>query len=323
MNHSITYAVINSNNEVRRLSSSGGAFALLCGSYIKDGGCVIAPAMNSDGSVCFRVVDILEDLPAILGAKYVYCSCSSILKKLKQILDSGKKALFSGTPCQVAAARSFLAQEYDNLLLVDIICHGIPKTELWDSYRDALRRYYKREIEGVCFRDRTDGWRNYRLTVNFGDRVYSNYPGNDFYMTAFLRNYSLREGCYHCKTKGDKRSSDITLGDFWGGENFLRAEDFSAGAVLAVTHTEKGKQWIRIISSGNSVKEVPYDEALKKNRAYFDSALPPDDRDDFLAKFLRKTYNFKFAQRYFKRSWKQKLHAIVRNIQYSLRRKKQ
>lgn len=48
--------------------------------------------------------------------------------------------LFSGTGCQVNGLRGFLGKEYDNLICVDVICHGAPSPALWREYAEYQER---------------------------------------------------------------------------------------------------------------------------------------------------------------------------------------
>ena len=47
--------------------------------------------------------------------------------------------LFSGTPCQVSALKSFLSKDYENLITTDFICHGVPSRRIWREYIEELR----------------------------------------------------------------------------------------------------------------------------------------------------------------------------------------
>ena len=49
-------------------------------------------------------------------------------KKAAQFLKDGKKVLFSGTPCQIAALENYIKSEAlkKNLLTVEVVCEGFP-----------------------------------------------------------------------------------------------------------------------------------------------------------------------------------------------------
>ena len=60
------------------------------------------------------------------------------LYECEKFLKNNRKVMFSGTPCQVAALKHYLQHDYDNLLTVDIICHGVPSPKVWNLYLDEL-----------------------------------------------------------------------------------------------------------------------------------------------------------------------------------------
>lgn len=49
-------------------------------------------------------------------------------------LKEGKEVLFTGTPCEVAGLKKYLRKEYDNLYTLDLICHGVPSSELLNAF---------------------------------------------------------------------------------------------------------------------------------------------------------------------------------------------
>ena len=46
-------------------------------------------------------INTIEELPKLQGSKYVQSTIFDALPCIKKDLESGKKVLFSGTPCQV------------------------------------------------------------------------------------------------------------------------------------------------------------------------------------------------------------------------------
>ena len=65
---------------------------------------------------------------------------------------------FSGTPCQLEGLNSFLGKKYDRLIMVDVVCHGIPSPFIWNKYLE----YQKNEIpkvDNIRFRDKYFGYK--------------------------------------------------------------------------------------------------------------------------------------------------------------------
>ena len=56
-----------------------------------------------------------------------------ITSKYKNLIEE-KLVCFSGTPCQIAGLNSYLGKKYDNLILVDIMCHSVPSPLFFEKY---------------------------------------------------------------------------------------------------------------------------------------------------------------------------------------------
>ena len=67
-----------------------------------------------------------NELYKVKGTKYIQSSIGTTFVKVKEKIKKGRMNLFSGTPCQIAGLKAFLNEDYDNLLCVDLICHGVP-----------------------------------------------------------------------------------------------------------------------------------------------------------------------------------------------------
>jgi len=132
------YAAKNLNEEIRRQSSSGGIFTLIAESIIQKGGVVFGARFNGNWEVVHDYTETEEGLAAFRGSKYVQSRIGDTYLKAKDFLLAGRKVLFSGTPCQIAGLKAFLQKDYDNLLTVDLICHGVPSPLVWKRYLDEV-----------------------------------------------------------------------------------------------------------------------------------------------------------------------------------------
>ena len=65
--------------------------------------------------------------------------------EIKKHLMQETKVCFIGTPCQVYGLKSYLRKEYDNLVTVDLVCHGTPSPKLWKKYLDEQKDKYHQE----------------------------------------------------------------------------------------------------------------------------------------------------------------------------------
>lgn len=131
---STVYAAKNADGQIRLHSSSGGIFTLLAEYVIKEGGVVFGARFNKDWEVVHDYAESREDLAAFRGSKYVQSRMGDCFRQAKQFLQEGRRVLFSGTPCQIAGLKNSLRKDYENLLTVDVICHGVPVPLVWKKY---------------------------------------------------------------------------------------------------------------------------------------------------------------------------------------------
>lgn len=228
------YAAINPDIEVRQKSSSGGIFSLLAQYILSEEGVVFGARLNNKQEVVHDYCETLEGLSVFRGSKYVQSRIGNSYKQAETFLKAGRKVLFSGTSCQIAGLHKYLRKEYENLLTIDVVCHGVPSPLVWRKYCDEIL-LKKKGVENtikqqsasnirISFRDKSNGWKNYNMLVkNENDILYKECFRENPFMRIFLRNISLRPSCYACPAKSGKSGSDITLADFLGNRMLLSA----------------------------------------------------------------------------------------------------
>ena len=256
------YGTKNKDKNVRKTSSSGGTFFELAKKVIEEGGVVYGCALNEDMVACHIAVEDVLGLEKLKSSKYVQSKIGNIYRHAKENLLLGRKVLFSGTPCQIAGLKNYLNKDYDNLLLVDVLCHGTPSPKMFEDYLDYLSKQYKGKPVSVNFRQKSKGWKRLYFEVVFdnGKRHYT-FSGYDRYMAMFLQNISLRPACYDCKFACEDRPGDITLGDFWGiGKKYPERDD-DKGISLILVNTKKGEQAYGDISDKFDVFESDIETA--------------------------------------------------------------
>ncbi|MDE7154145.1 MAG: Coenzyme F420 hydrogenase/dehydrogenase, beta subunit C-terminal domain [Muribaculaceae bacterium] len=247
----VVIAAHNPDGEVRKNSSAGGVFSILARNVIEQGGKVYGVGFNSRWSVVHKRISSVENLSELRGSKYVFSDINTTAALIDADLKSGKKVLFTGTPCQVAAIRKRFG-ENDNLLLVEVVCHGAPEAKYWERYINELcenRGMTRDDIASINFRDKSTGWKGYSFTVVFKNgSVFTQPASKNLYMRAFLRDYTLRKACFRCPFKyPDGSKADVTLGDFWGIENLAPQIDNNLGTTIVIARTENGKCCINMI----------------------------------------------------------------------------
>lgn len=223
-------------------SSSGGVFSLLAEAVLAEGGVVFGCGWGAEQLPRHIQVGTLEELSRLYGSKYAQSNMEGIYPQVKQRLQEGKRVLFSGTPCQVAGLRRFLKKEYENLIAVDFICHGVPSPKVLNKHLTELEQKQGAKVESLTFRDKTKGWKQLQLTVRFADgSEYSSPASQDPYYRAFLGNLSLNQICGECPFNTLPRSADITLGDFWRVEQHHEGFGENSGVSCVVVSSEKGE----------------------------------------------------------------------------------
>ncbi len=290
----MVYAAKNLNEEIRMASSSGGIFTLLAEEIIAKGGVVFGARFNEEWDVVHDYTETIEGLSAFRGSKYVQSRVGKCYSQVEEFLKKGRKVLFSGTPCQIAGLKRFLRKEYDNLLTVDFICHGVPSPGVWREYlKEEIARqcdgknivlshpvFNGREarIESISFRNKCLGWKRFSfvltlsLSDGYGDNklVLLSEPLNkNIFLRGFLANLYLRPSCHICPAKSLKSGSDITIGDFWGIQNVMPEIDDDKGVSAVMVSTEKGKEIWGEITTINY--EVAFDDVVAANSALIHS----------------------------------------------------
>ncbi|MCI9542269.1 MAG: coenzyme F420 hydrogenase [Lachnospiraceae bacterium] len=223
-----SFAAVNQNQTQLLQSASGGIFSALASSFLRTGGYVCGAVMNickGHANIMHIVIDSEDDLPKLQGSKYVQSDTQEIFAEIVSLLKNGEKMLFSGTPCQVAAVKSCVGDKLsENLFTVDIICHGVPNLQFFNDYLHHTETREKIIIDDLKFRDKRYGWSpegGIEGTYCDGSKVSERInPDNSSYYQFFFEGEIYRDSCYQCPYAQDKRVGDLTIGDYWGVEEY-------------------------------------------------------------------------------------------------------
>lgn len=283
----------NKSTDERMMSSSGGVISLMAKNIITEGGIVFGAAFSSD---CRKVQHIeiskLEDIGKIRGSKYIQSEIGGCYEAIKKHLDKGKKVLFIGTPCQVAGLRFFLKREYQNLILVDFVCHGVPSPSVWREHIMEVEKQNQAQIISVNFRLKEPEWRDYSIKYSFSDsKQITRSCRKDMFIIGYLSNLYLRESCEVCRYKGENRYSDITVADHWGVWDIAKEMDDKKGTSLLVIHTEKGRNLLEKIKPDIRFIVTDLDKAIQYNLSYVNQATASKYRRWFFRSFRRRGYS--------------------------------
>ena len=304
-------------------SSSGGVFPALAKAVIDEGGVVFGAVMEPDLTVGHTEAETMDEVQRMRGSKYVQSDLYSVFFDVKEYIKSGRKVLFTGTPCQVAGLHKYLGGKSDRLVTVDIACHGVPGPGLWEMYVKALGKRAGSEITAADFRDKSKGWRRYGFkTVSTSGTSTSVRASEDPYMALFMHDMTLRPSCYNCPAKGGRSCSDLTVADLWSVARTAPQinDDRGASGVLVNTHAgiellEKTKPEYRL--------ELSPDEVMSDNGGFAPSVQIPERRVEFFEGLKVAGVDvYKHMSRYVKRKpLPQRLMRSLRSTLSSIRRR--
>lgn len=266
----LVYAAFTKNKSIRRYSSSGGIFTELAKTILEQSGVVFASRMSEDcKTVLYDSCESVDDLARFQGSKYVQSQPGFIFQQVKKRLLQGQSVLFVGVPCQVDGLKKYLNKDYENLITVDIICHGAPSPKLWRDYCSHLEDIYRTNAVNVSYRYKKPNWTRFSLKVDFANgKTYVKNKFDDPYLIAFLKEISLRENCYSCEYTSTHRTGDITLADFWGYHSYtFKMRNTEKGISLVLINSEKGKVAFEGIKSVIKCQERTIEEAISGNRS--------------------------------------------------------
>lgn len=262
----IAFAAKSKNDEVRIRSSSGGAFYEFADKMLKDGGYVCGAVFDEEFHVKHIVSNSKNDVYRMMGSKYAQSDMGYCYREIKDVLEKGHKVLFSGCPCQVAGLRTFLGKEYRNLLLVELICHGIPSDQMLQAYIRMQEKKYGAKLKRMEFRNKTKGWHNSAVRMEFENgKIYAEPMTIDAFMQGYFLGVSLKESCFSCQFRNFASGSDLTIGDFWGAEIEMSHIDDNMGLSVVISNSQKGTVFLE--KTMTSCVPVKMDNILKYNQA--------------------------------------------------------
>ncbi len=247
------------DNDIRMSSSSGGVARALSETMIKNGG-LVCSCIFEKGEFRFYIAKTLDGCEKFKGSKYVKSNPRGIYNKIQNYLKKGEKVLFIGLPCQAAALKNYLGNNYEqNLYIVDLICHGTPSPKLLDIFM-RQHGYVLKDLKNIMFREKSD----FKIKNKNNDNKYIGIAKNnirDTYMIAFLKGLCYTENCYHCTYANKDRVSDVTIGDSWGSK--LNIEEQKRGISLILCQTQKGVDLIN--QCDLHLEDVDIEKAIAAN----------------------------------------------------------
>ena len=242
------YEFIAEDNELLYRSSSGGAFPLLAKQTFKRGGVVVGAAWREDFSVEHIMIDKEEDLHRLQKSKYLQSYMGDAFKDVKEALEKNTFVLFSGCPCQVAGLKIFLEKDYENLIMVDLLCGNAPSTAFFQKY---IKDDFNEPLAKYGFRHKVQGWNpdctTTTTTTTTGNVIVRRGGKQDSYQRVYHNHVMCPEHCEKCIYQNAPRFGDITIGDFWGVSDKDKTIDVRRGISAVLCNNEKGRKFFHSI----------------------------------------------------------------------------
>lgn len=309
------YAVQHKDDKVRAASRSGGIFTAISDQVLTDGGVVYGCVLTEDFQAVHIRAETAEDRNRMRGSKYIQSKLGDTFNKVKRDLDNGRLVLFSGTGCQVAGLKSFLGKQYDNLVCMDLVCHGVPSKNVWQKYLEWQEKREKSKAVNVDFRNKKDfGWTAHVETVwmNNGSIVHSEVFKNLFYGHTILR-----PSCYECPYKSIHRNGDISIADYWRLEKAAPEFADDKGTSLVLVNSDVGEKLLKSVNDTIRCKSTRIEDSMQMPlKAPFPR---PKERDQFWNDFEKCSFTY-IAKKYADFGWMNKVKHLFGRIKKKLLR---
>ena len=269
-------------------STSGGFFTAISDYVLSKGGYVCGAVFDDDFTVHHVVTSSFEERDKMRGAKYVKSSIGCCYQKIKELLNAGQLVLFSGTSCQVHGLKMFLNKEYEGLITVDIICHGVPSLKYFLDYISFIERKYG-NIKNIRFRSKNLGWRGNNLEIALKDgKTLSGVKDTKKYTNLYGGGYLMRDNCFSCPYTSVFRIGDFSIGDCWGIENTDSHLNDNKGCSLVFVNCKKAESIFNFVKKNLIYESREIPEILQPN--LLSPTKKPNDYDKVRSKLVDKNY---------------------------------
>lgn len=294
------YASWSNNAKERATSASGGIAYEIYSLALSKGYSLVGAGQKSDFKVTLDLAESRSDMIPFKNSKYVFSYAEDVYPKIKECLKDGRNVAVIALPCQIAAMKKAFHLYEQQLLLVDVVCHGTTPFDFLKQHIATIAKQSGKTPVKMSFRDPD----TYTYTFTFtlydykGERFYAQRTKDgDTYQYGYHRNLSYRENCYHCRFARRERVSDITLNDYkdigkLAHSRFTTVHNLSS----IIINTQKGQRFIDELISQQKIdaEERPLEEPLKADERFQRPTQKKKARLDF-EKYIR-IYDYDFEK---------------------------
>lgn len=281
------YCALTRDKKVWRQSTSGGAFTEICKAW-DNGDSIFCGAAWTGLDVGHQCVQSIDEIKSLRKSKYVASDTRDVFKEIKDHLKAGKRIVFCGTPCQVAGLKSFLGREHENLLLIDLICHGVGSPEVFRACVKNLSNQFGERICSYEFRAKRNAHQTDYLQKIEKENGKALYIQRDPYIQLFLSQHCLRPSCgKNCRYRSEHRQGDITIADFKGlTEVFPDLNGCKRNYSSVIVNTPKGESIIPKLEKTMELRECSIEDIKKYNPLFCRHTWDSEKREVFFQEFI-------------------------------------
>ena len=312
------YAVKHKDDNVRRLSRSGGIFTALTTEILRQKGAIYGCILNEKKEAIHCRVTTENERNAMRGSKYVQSDTTGIFQQVRLDLDRGMQVLYTGTSCQIAGLKSFLKKDYENLLCVDIVCHGVPSPKVWKDYLEWQEKKNDAKCIEVNFRNKVDyGWPAHIETLILEkSNGKKKRVDSRIYTDLFYSHNILRVSCSKCPYKSVNHPGDITIADYWGINKAAPGFNDNKGVSLVIVNTEKGMKIFKTVTELLDIRETKIEDSIQQ--PFIEPFAIPKERAEFWKDYEELSFDW-IVKKYVNWGWKDNFKLIWARIKYKLK----
>ncbi len=283
----IAYAAVSKSKRVWQRSSSGGAFSEICAVFGNENTVICGAAWN-DFTVHHICVEGVSNIATLCKSKYIASSIEDCFSKIKENLNDAKKVIFCGTPCQVAGLKAFLGKSYENLLLIDLICHGVGSPLVFQTCIEKTQEDISNKIVSYEFRSKEKTYVKDHITLLKTENNSRKYILNDRYLQLFVKQHCLRKSCgENCLYRDERRQGDLTIADFKGLTSvFPNLRGSKKNYSTVVFNTQKAITLLPGLQKRMILLECQIEDIKKYNPLFFRHTNFSDKRDAFFKEYI-------------------------------------
>lgn len=283
------------DSNIKKQGSSGGLFGVFAKRILEGNGIVFGAAFDQDLKLKTTSAENEKELEPLFKSKYILCDTNNQFARIHEELINGTDVLYCSSPCQIAALKLYLGEDYEKLLTIDFVCHGVGNQSLFDKSIAFSQKKLGCTIKKVIFRYKFKKASShyYYFYCENGNRsfeksdIYLSFP----YYNAYCKQLAYRDCCYSCKYATGGRVSDLTIGDFHRIEKYNKAIDRLAGVSMYLCNTKKGQKFFDSLSDKLYVEKMDWDTIKRENRFKIYPFEMPKERDAFMRSIAEEPFD--------------------------------